>query len=87
MITGEVLEVKDVESYTYLRLKTKDGETWAAVGTAPVKVGARIRGVGEIVSVEEVKGAIQSVVRVTVEIEGSDRPACIADTVSRYFPE
>lgn len=53
----------------------------------PVKVGSRIRGVGEIVSVEEVKGGIQSVVRVTVEIEGQDKPACVVDTISRYFPE
>ncbi len=41
-LTGEVLEVKDVEVYTYLRLKTRDGETWAAVSRAPVKVGARV---------------------------------------------
>ena len=54
---------------------------------APVKVGSRSRGVGEIVGVEEVKGAIQSIVRVTVEIEGSDKPACVVDTISRYFPE
>lgn len=54
---------------------------------APVKVGSRIRGVGEIVSVEEIKGAIQSIVRVTVEIEASDKPACVVDTISRYFPE
>ncbi len=54
---------------------------------APVKVGSRIRGVGEIVCVEEVKGAIQSIVRVTVEIEGADKPACVVDTISRYFPE
>ena len=54
---------------------------------APVKVGARIRGSGEIVSVEEIKGAIQAVVRITVEIEGSDKPACVVDTISRYFPE
>jgi len=54
---------------------------------SPVKVGSRIRGVGEIVGVEEVKGAVQSVVRVTVEIEGSDKPACVVDTISRYFPE
>lgn len=53
---------------------------------APVKVGSRIRGVGEIVSVEEIKGAIQSVVRVTIEIEDSDKPACVVDTISRYFP-
>ena len=53
----------------------------------PVRVGARIRGRGEIVGVEEVKGAVQSVVRVTVEIEGEDKPACVVDTISRYYPE
>lgn len=53
----------------------------------PVKVGSRIRGVGEVVSAEEIKGAVQSVVRVTVEIEGADKPACVVDTISRYFPE
>ena len=55
---------------------------------SPVVVGSRIRGTGEIVSVEEVKGgAIQSVVRITVEIEGKDKPALVVDTISRYFPE
>jgi hypothetical protein len=41
-IKGKVLEVKDVETYTYLRLKTKDGEVWAAVGKAPVKMGSDV---------------------------------------------
>jgi len=41
-LKGTVLETKDVEPYTYLRLKTKDGETWAAVGKAPVKVGTEV---------------------------------------------
>lgn len=54
---------------------------------APVKVDSRIRAVGEIVGVEEIKGAIQSVVRVTIEIEGGEKPACVVDTISRYFPE
>ena len=59
---------------------------------APVVVGSRIRAASEIVSVEEIKGAIQAVVRVTIEIEGqdgqpADKPALIADTISRYFPE
>ena len=59
---------------------------------APVVVGSRIRAVSEIVSAEEIKGAIQAVVRVTIEIEGeagqpADKPALIADTISRYFPE
>lgn len=54
---------------------------------APVPVGSAIRAMGEIVTVEEVKGAVQSVVRVTIEIEGSDKPACVLDTISRYYPE
>ena len=52
----------------------------------PVKVGSRVRGSGEVVEVEEVKGGIQAVIRVTVEIEGSEKPACVVDTISRYFP-
>jgi acyl dehydratase len=54
---------------------------------APVRVGSRIRGSGEIIIVEEIKSAIQSIVRVTIEIEGSEKPACVVDTISRYFPE
>lgn len=54
---------------------------------AAVPVGSRVRGSGELISVEDIKGAVQAVVRVTVEIEGSDRPACVVDTISRYFPE
>ena len=53
---------------------------------AAVPVGSRIRGGGEVISVEEVKGGVQVVVRMTIEIEGSDRPACIIDTISRFFP-
>ncbi len=54
---------------------------------APVPVGSRIRGQGEIVEAEEVKGgAIQVKIRVTVEIEGGERPACVVDTISRFVP-
>jgi hypothetical protein len=42
VVKGEVLEVKDVDAYTYLRLKTAKGETWAAVNKAPVKKGAQV---------------------------------------------
>jgi acyl dehydratase len=54
---------------------------------APVKVGARIRGSAELVEAEQTKdGAVQAKIRVTVEIEGSDRPGCVVDTISRYYP-
>ena len=51
---------------------------------APVKVGARIRGRGEVLKVEAVGEAVQSTVRVSIEIEGSERPGCVIDTISRY---
>lgn len=52
---------------------------------APVLVGSRIRGVGEVTGVESLaNGSVQVVVRVTIEIEGSERPACVVDTISRY---
>ena len=51
-----------------------------------VKVGSRLRGKGELISAEKTKdGGVQATIRVTVEIEGSDRPACVADTISRYY--
>lgn len=51
---------------------------------APVKVGSRIRGRGEILKVERIRDAVQSTVRVTIEIEGAERPGCVVDTISRY---
>jgi acyl dehydratase len=54
---------------------------------APVKVGSRVRGGGELVKVEDVKDGVQATVRITVEIEGSDRPGCVVDTISRFFPQ
>lgn len=50
-----------------------------------VKVGDRVRGSGLLVKAEEVKGSYQVVIRMTVEIEGSEKPACVVDTIGRYF--
>ena len=49
-----------------------------------VKAGSKIRGTGEIVSAEAVKGSVQVITRVTIEVEGEQRPACVAETISRY---
>ena len=53
---------------------------------APVPVGSRVRGGGEIIGAEEVKGGVQVVVRMTIEVEGGDRPGCVIDTISRFYP-
>jgi len=51
-----------------------------------VKVGARLRGHGELVAAEAIKGdGVQATIRVTVEIEGEERPGCVVDTISRYY--
>jgi acyl dehydratase len=52
---------------------------------AAVKVGARIRGRAQVLGASDVPGGVQIVVRVTIEIEGGDRPACVADTISRFY--
>ena len=55
---------------------------------APVKVNARIRGRGEVVAAEPVKGdGVQVTVRISVEIEGTDKPGCVVDTISRLYFE
>lgn len=55
---------------------------------SPVRAGSRIRGRGEVVAAEEVKGGgVQATIRVTVEIEGGDKPACVVDTISRLYFE
>ena len=51
---------------------------------AAVKVGSRVRGPGQILGVEALGDALQAVVRISVEIEGSERPGCVVDTISRY---
>ncbi len=52
---------------------------------SPVKVGDRIRAGAELVDVTDVNGGLQTLVRITIEIEGSDRPACVIDSLSRWL--
>ena len=53
---------------------------------APVPAGGRIRGRAEVVEVEEVPGGWwQIVTRFTVEVDGSDKPCCVADSVGRVM--
>jgi acyl dehydratase len=55
---------------------------------SPVKVNARVRGRGEILSAQPIAGdGVQVVVRITVEVEGSDKPGCVVDSISRLYFE
>ena len=54
---------------------------------APVLVGKRIRAGAEMMEVTDVKGGgIQTKVLITIEIEGSDKPACVIESISRWIP-
>ncbi len=52
---------------------------------APVPVDSRVRASGEIISAKGAKGGVQIVVRVSIEIEGESRPACVVDTVNLFY--
>ena len=53
---------------------------------APVPAGSRVRAIAELVSVEEKGGGWWEVVdRFTVEVEGAEKPACVADSVGRIL--
>lgn len=52
---------------------------------SPVKVGQSVRAGAELVEVTEVKGGLQTLMRITIEIEGEERPACVIDAISRWL--
>lgn len=50
-----------------------------------VPVGSKIRVGAELESVEEIEGGVQTCLKVTVEVEGQDKPACVVESLSRYM--
>ena len=52
---------------------------------ALVRAGARVRGHGLLVRADALEGGAQTVIRVTIALENSERPACVVDTVNRYY--
>ncbi len=53
--------------------------------TAPVPAGGRVRGQFKLLAYEPLPGGAQLTVQVTIELEGSPKPACVAETVSRRY--
>jgi acyl dehydratase len=51
----------------------------------PVPAGGRVRGHFKLLSYEPLDGGAQLTVEVSMELEGSDKPACVAQSVSRRF--
>ncbi|BBA68785.1 MaoC family dehydratase [Geobacter sulfurreducens] len=52
----------------------------------PVIVGSRLRAHTLLKAVEPLAGAVQITYEITVEIDGKDKPACVAEQVVRVYP-
>jgi acyl dehydratase len=52
---------------------------------APVPVGSRVRLAGQLASASEVKGGIEVIADLTMEIEDSEKPALVAEAVYRFY--
>jgi len=53
--------------------------------TNAVKVGSNIRARCTLIAAEEIKNSLQLTEQYTVEIEGQDRPACVAECIMRLY--
>lgn len=53
--------------------------------TAPVPSGRRVRGRFVLREYQPIDGGAQLMVEATIELEGSSKPACIAETISRRY--
>lgn len=52
---------------------------------APVPVGSRVRLQGKVASASEVAGGVQVVADLTMDVEGSEKPALVAEAVYRFY--
>jgi len=53
--------------------------------TNMVPVGSRVRGRQKLLEVQDRAGGLQLINEFTIEIEGQDRPACVAQTISIIY--
>jgi acyl dehydratase len=51
----------------------------------PLIAGSRVRGTADLVGCDEVPGGVQTTIRITVEVDGSDEPACVVESLSRWL--
>jgi acyl dehydratase len=76
----EIIEVKGISmGVNYGTEKTRF--------PSPVTVGSKLSATGTVVSVEEASGGIKMILRIVMQAEGAEKPACIVDAISIYFPE
>ena len=52
---------------------------------APVKADSRVRARSKLKEVTEVEGGLQMIREVAIEVEGQEKPACVAESISRLY--
>jgi acyl dehydratase len=76
----EIMEVDDVPlalNYGFDRVRF----------ISPVPVDSRVRMRATLLAVEDAGGAVRVRVRQTFELEGADKPVCVAESIVMYFDE
>lgn len=53
--------------------------------TSPVRAGSQVRGRFTLARLEDIAGGLQLTFQVHIEIAGSERPACVAESVVRQM--
>jgi acyl dehydratase len=53
--------------------------------TSPVPIPSKVRMRATLAQVEEIKGGVQATFNLQFEVEGKDRPACVAEAIYRYY--
>ena len=77
MVISEVLEIREITAALNYGLNK-------VRFPAPVRVGSQIRAAVSVMSAQQKTSGVESVFTVTYEIDGEDRPACVADVIVLY---
>jgi acyl dehydratase len=77
--------IREAITFTGLRMAINYGLNRVRF-VSPVPSGSRIRALITLQSVDAVSGGYQVTWQATIEREGGDKPACVADWIVRYYP-
>jgi acyl dehydratase len=77
VVISEVLQIRELTAALNYGLNRVRFPT-------PVRVGTRIRGVVTVMSARQKTSGVEGVFTLTYEIDGEDRPACVADVIVLY---
>lgn len=85
LLTGSNAAAAFAGNYPGMRLRVNYGLEKVRFPAAVV-CGSRIRARSVVTGVEAVSGGVQIAYRITVEIEGQEKPACVAEQLFRLYP-